>query len=78
MRANPEASQLLARLLENGTIKRHTDPREVYNDPRFSAVFAPVNYEKYRKKFRTEQSAKWTAKSSDGMYCLLPDTVNYF
>ena len=64
MRANPRAGQLLAWLLDNGTITHSTEPREIYQDPRFSSTFAPVDYEKYRKKFRTEQAAKW-AKPND-------------
>ena len=59
MQANPKAQQLLCRLLENGTIKKSTEPLTVYDDPRYSAVFSKFNFEKYRKKFRTVQNAKF-------------------
>ena len=59
MRANPKAQQLLCRLLENATIKKSTEPRTIYDDPRYAAVFSKVNFEKHHKKFRTEQNTKF-------------------
>ena len=55
IRANPKAGQLLQSLLTNGTMNRSTEPSDMYGDPKYRGILAPVTREKWRKKMKYEQ-----------------------
>ncbi len=63
MRANPEAGQVLFRLLENESLTRDTDINDVYNDPWYFRLISLVDYEK-RRKVRAEQKARFGASNT--------------
>ena len=62
--ANPDAARLLQNLITSGTVQPNDRASEWKNHPVYSKIFAPIDTEKFRKRFKKLLEEKYTAPNN--------------